>query len=65
VSHFDLVCRECGHSFRVVTRAAIKDKQKRCPECRSSDVRQTLTSYLRNGPLWSSDCGASRSSGFG
>jgi putative FmdB family regulatory protein len=65
VPQFDLVCRECGRSFTVTTAVAIKEKQKRCPACRSDDVRQSFVSYLRNGPLWSPDCGAPRSSGFG
>jgi putative FmdB family regulatory protein len=62
----DLNCRECGHSFQVITRTAIKAKQKRCPECRSVNVRQSFASYLRNGPLSSPSCGApQRSSGYG
>ncbi len=61
----DLVCRDCKHAFEVVTRVtgvAIKEQQKRCPECRSSNVRQTLSSFLRNGPLSDVECGAGRTS---
>ena len=62
----DLVCKACGHSFAVVTRAAVKDGQKHCPSCESADVRQTFGSYLRNGSLADPSCGApQRSSGFG
>jgi putative FmdB family regulatory protein len=66
MSTIDLQCRDCGHEFQVVTRSAIKAKQRRCPECGSESIRQTLSSYLRNGPLSSPLCGApQRSSGFG
>ena len=63
---FDLICRDCGHRFEVVTRVAIRDKQKRCPECRSQNVRQTFAGFLRNGALSDPSCCApQRSSGYG
>ena len=66
MAHFDLICKDCGHKFVVVTRAAIRKKQKRCPECESENIRQTVGSYFQNGPLSSSTCGApQRSSGYG
>jgi hypothetical protein len=66
VATIDLNCRDCGHSFQVITCTAIKAKQKRCPACGSASVRQSVASYLRNGPLSSPSCGApQRSSGFG
>ena len=66
MAHFDLICKDCGHKFVVVTRAAIRDRQKRCPECDSANVRQSVGSYLQNGPLSNPACGATqRSSGFG
>lgn len=67
MARIELVCRDCKHSFVLQTRGAIRDKQKRCPECDSQNIRQTLGSYLDNGPLSSPLCGApqQRSSGFG
>jgi putative FmdB family regulatory protein len=66
MARLDLVCRDCGHRFVVVTRVAIRDKQKRCPECKSQNVRQTFASFLRNGSLKDASCGApQRSSGYG
>jgi len=62
MAEIDLVCNDCKHTFGVVTRGVIKDKQKRCPKCGSRDVRQTLTSFLRNGSLSAADCGAERTS---
>ena len=44
MAHFDLICKDCGHKFVVVTRAAIRDKQKQLPRVRvrehPPDVRQ-------------------------
>jgi putative FmdB family regulatory protein len=66
MAHLDLVCRDCDHRFEVVTRVAIREKQKRCPECGSQNVRQTFASFLRNGSLTDVSCGApQRSSGYG
>ena len=66
MAQIDLVCRDCGNSFEVVTRADIREKQKNCPACASQNVRQTFSSFLRNGSLADPSCGApQRSSGFG
>lgn len=66
MADFDLVCRDCGHSFKVQTRVAIREKQKRCPECQTQNIRQTFASFLRNGSLADPSCGAPRcSSGYG
>ena len=55
---FDLSCKNCGHKYQLVTRGAIKTKQKRCPECDGADIKQSFGSYLRNGPLSDPNCGA-------
>ena len=60
---YQLVCRECGHALVISRAGAIKQKQKRCPQCRSTTVRQTFASYLRNGSL--SGQGRRPRSGFG
>ena len=67
MARVDLVCRDCKHAFLVYPRRAIGEKQKCCPECGSKNVRQTVSSYLENGPLSSPTCGVApqRSSGFG
>lgn len=66
MASISLICKDCDHQFTVVTRAAIRGRQKRCPECSSENVRQTLGSYLQNGPLSSPTCGApQRSTGYG
>ncbi len=58
MAHFDLICKDCGHKFVVVTGRRSATKQKRCPECGSENIRQTFGSYLQNGPLSSPTCGA-------
>jgi len=66
MAQIDLVCRDCRQAFSVLTRVAIRDRQKVCPKCGSRHVRQTFASYLRNGALTDPACGApQRSSGFG
>ncbi len=61
----DIVCRECKHEYEVTTPGSLKDDSTDCPKCGSALVRQTFTSYLRNGalldPKWASgSCGSSR-----
>lgn len=66
MGYFTLICKDCGHKFQLVTGGAIKQKQKRCAKCGSKDIRQTLGSYLANGPLSSPTCGEPRpTSGYG
>jgi hypothetical protein len=54
----DLTCKACGNKWQLVTRAAVKPKQKQCPECASADIKQSFGSFLRNGPLSDPNCGA-------
>lgn len=60
MAHFDLICKDCGKRFQLVTGGAIKKQQKRCAGCGSENIRQTFTSYLQNGPLSSPTCGEVR-----
>lgn len=64
---YDLICNQCGHMFEVFVQGFLKDDQKTCPECGSSDTRQKFTSFLNNLGGGSSDgCAtAPRGSGFG
>ena len=65
MAHIDLVCQDCQHSFEVLTRVAMKPNQKRCPKCGSDHIRQTFASYVRNGALSDSDCGAPSCTTYG
>lgn len=47
----DLNCYKCKHAYSVQTDSLLKDEEKYCPECGSDSVRQTFSSYMRNGPL--------------
>ena len=62
-----MVCNTCSHTFEVFRAGFLKDKDKVCSECKSTDVRQKFTSFLRNfgsGGSSSSNCGP-RIGGFG
>lgn len=64
---YELICNTCSHSFEVFNQGFLRDKDKVCPKCASTDVRQTFTSFLRHfgsGSTSSSNCGP-RIGGFG
>jgi rRNA maturation endonuclease Nob1 len=66
MAHFAIICKDCGERFQLVTGGALKQRQKRCKACGSENIRQTLSSYLANGPLSSPTCGEARpTSGYG
>ena len=65
MAQIDIVCRDCGHASRLVTRIALRGDQKRCEACGSATVRQTFISYLRNGALSDPACGAPQASARG
>jgi putative FmdB family regulatory protein len=59
MASYDLVCEACGHTFEVVRQGFLRDEDKVCPACGSSDVRQKFSSFLRNlGGAAESDCSA-------
>jgi putative FmdB family regulatory protein len=63
---YNLICNACSHTFEVFNQGFLRDKDKACPECASTDVRQTFSSFLRNigSGSTSSSCGP-RIGGFG
>jgi hypothetical protein len=66
MAYFILICKDCGARYQLVTGGVIKKKQRLCKECGSENIRQSLGSYLANGPLSSPTCGEARpSSGYG
>lgn len=66
MASYDLVCESCGHRFEVFRQGFIKDEDKTCPECGSTDVRQKYSTFLSalKGSL-GGGCGASSGSPFG
>jgi hypothetical protein len=44
----DLICLECGEHFEKELADALESCGVPCPACRSTHVRQTFESYLRN-----------------
>ena len=62
-----MVCNTCDNTFEIFRTGFLKDEDKACPECKSTEVRQKFTSFLRNlgsGSTSSSSCGP-RIGGFG
>ena len=54
---YDMVCSKCQNTFEVLRRRGVlRDKDRICPECGSSDTRQTFASFLRN---WGSNTNSS------
>ena len=68
MASYDLVCDACGNEFEVFVQGFLKDDQKSCPKCGSSETHQKFSSFLSNlgGSSASSGCAtAPRGSGFG
>ena len=66
MAHIDLVCKDCGHTFEVVTRGAIKPQAEALPQVRLGERPPDASrSYLRNGPLSDPNCGAPSCTSFG
>jgi putative FmdB family regulatory protein len=64
---YDLVCDACGHDFEVFRQGFLKDEDRVCPECDSTDVRQKFTSFLKNigGSSSGGGCAVPSGSPFG
>jgi putative FmdB family regulatory protein len=67
MANYDLTCRACGTDFEVFSTGFLKDEQKKCPECGSTDVQQKFTGFMcgtssRSGA--SGGCPAGAGSGF-
>jgi len=61
MASYDFVCSECGNQYEVYVQGFLKDKDKKCPKCGSTAVRQKFSSFLRNF----GSCSPSGGSGFG
>ncbi len=46
---YDLTCRSCDNVFEVFSMGFLKDDQKQCPACGSTDVQQKFTSFMCGG----------------
>ncbi len=64
---YDFVCHNCANEFEVFVSGFLKETDKRCPNCGSTDVRQKFSSFLRNIGTDTSggSCSPRRGSGFG
>jgi len=57
---YDFVCSQCQKEFEIFVPGFLKEQDKRCPQCGSSEVRQKFSSFLRNF-----GCAPTGRSGFG
>lgn len=68
MAEYDLTCNDCGSAFEVFSMGFLKDDQKKCPECGSTNVQQKITSFMCGGTSSQSgaprDCPARAGSGF-
>jgi putative FmdB family regulatory protein len=55
MASYDLKCDACGHDFEVYVQGFLKEANKVCPECGSSQVSQVYTGFLHQ---WSKTSGS-------
>lgn len=54
MASYDLRCCSCGSDFELFVQGFLKDENRVCPECGSSEVEQRFTGFLhgsRGGDL--------------
>ncbi len=67
MASYDMVCEACGDTFEVFRQGFLRDEDKVCPACGSTDVRQQFSSFLRSlgGGSGGGSCSAPSGSPFG
>ena len=65
MASYDLVCDACGGEFEVYRQGFLKEEDKACPDCGSTDVRQKFSSFLKNIGGGSGGCAVPSGSPFG
>lgn len=43
---YDMACSKCGHEFEVFRPGFMRDEDKVCPKCGSTEVEQAMTGFL-------------------
>jgi putative FmdB family regulatory protein len=46
---YDFICRDCDAAFEVFSTGFLKEDQKQCPSCGSTDVEQQFTGFMCGG----------------
>lgn len=46
---FEYVCAECGHKFEKLVLSASREREIRCPECRSESVAKAISACCSRG----------------
>jgi putative FmdB family regulatory protein len=49
---YDLVCKSCGNEFELTLHRFIRDEDKVCPQCGSTDVEQVLSAFEWRSTRW-------------
>jgi putative FmdB family regulatory protein len=66
MASYDLVCEACGDTFEVFCQGFLRDEDKVCPACGSTEVRQKFSSFLRTfGRTSGGSCSVPSGSPFG
>lgn len=55
---YDYTCRDCLATFELFATGSLKEEQKKCPECGSTDVEQCFTGFLQGSTSSSGSCGS-------
>jgi putative FmdB family regulatory protein len=65
MASYDLICEKCGHVFEVFRQGFLRNEDRVCPECDSTEVRQKFSSFLSNLGSSGGGCAPSAGSPFG
>lgn len=65
MASYDLLCEDCGNAFEVFRQGFLRDEDRLCPNCGSTDVRQKFSSFLSNLGGGGGGCSAPAGSSFG
>ena len=61
----ELICGACGHTWEVVRQDVLRDEDKVCPVCGSTEVRHKFSSFLRTLADPGVGCSPTADGGFG
>lgn len=62
---YEFVCLHCDKHFEITVPGFLKDEERVCPACGSTEIRQKFSSFLRNIATSGGGCSPVRGSGFG
>lgn len=48
---YDLVCDACEHGFETFRQGFLRDQDRVCPECGTTEVHQLITGFITARPV--------------